>query len=400
MIRRFRDSRFKVLSESSAVVFFICTGIGAIWFVLPPLAESLVGNLTLVGALLALPAVMSFIVDIPLGDLCDKADKKKILFWGLILTGVTGAYFGLIDSVTDLVLYLIAFGVLHTIAYIVTAAYVMDASPKNLSSTYLGTYTSFMHLGFALGALVAGYLASDALLSKTGLVGWFFAGLCVLGAVASLSLAPGKSKCLRDGICEVIRIDGVFKKEISDFRALGFTGVAVVGLTLLLTVFDGIVWTLEPLLYRQFNLPTMAGGVILAAFVVPLIVFEAPAGYLADRVGKRKVLFIGLIVAGVSTVLFSFSSSFTALVAYAFITTTGISLVWPATEGILADHAADKKKGEVIGVWRSSADLGYVIGPLTGGILAQYTSITTVFSIAGVVLVAASLLALSLGKIR
>ncbi len=400
MIRRFRDARFKVLSESSAVVFFICTGIGAIWFVLPPLAESLVGNLTYVGILLAIPGLMSLLVDIPLGDLCDKADKKKILFWGLILLGLTWIYFGWIETTAQLLLFLIVFGILHTVAYIVTASYVMEASPTNLKSTYLGTYTSFMHVGFAVGALIAGYMAMDAIISNARVIGLLFALMCLIGALTSLTLKGGSIESFREGLSDVVRKDGIFRKELSDYKSLGFTGFAVIALTLLFTVFDGVVWTLEPLLYQQFNLSTIQGGVILAAFIIPLIVFEAPAGYLADKYGKRMILALGLIIAGVATIRFSSSENFIGLTTYAFIATLGLSLAWPATEGILADHATDKKKGELVGVWRSSADLGYVIGPLTGGILAQYTSITTVFSIAGVVLVAASLLALSLGKIR
>lgn len=389
MIWRGRRRRFAVLSEASATIFLWTSGVGAIWFVLPGLAENVSGSLAYVGFLLSLPALIAFLVDMPLGDLCDRADKKKIILIGLFFMFILGFFLREVDSLSELVLFLVFLGVLHPIMYVGTTAYVIEASPKKYSASFLGTYTSCIHLGFSVGALAGGFLVADALYENIGRIGGVYSVACVAAAAVALTLKKGGRQTITGGFCSVIREDKVFVKELRDFRKLGFTGAAVIGMSFLFSMFDGIVWTLEPLLYRELSLRSVEGGMILAAFVVPLILFEAPAGYLADRMGKRRVLAAGLFVAGFFAVLFSTAHGFWPLLFYAFMATTGLSVAWPATEGMLAEHTRSKESGEFTGVLRTAGDLGYIIGPAAGGLLAYNTSIATVFTLSGVLLIAA-----------
>ncbi|MFH1788087.1 MAG: MFS transporter, partial [Candidatus Altiarchaeota archaeon] len=353
MIWRGRRRRFAVLSEASATIFLWTSGVGAIWFVLPNLAEKLSGSLAYVGLLLSLPALIAFLVDIPLGDLCDRADKKKIILLGLFLMFFLGFFLREVDSLSELVLFLVLLGVLHPIMYVATTAYVIEASPKKYSASFLGTYTSFIHLGFSVGALAGGFLIADALIENIGRIAGLYSIACVAAGLLALTLRKSGRQTITGGFCSVIRDDKVFVKELRDFRKLGFTGAAVIAMSFLFSTFDGIVWTLEPLLYQELSLKSVEGGVILAAFVVPLILFEAPAGYLADRIGKRRVLAAGLFVAGFFAVLFSSAEGFWYLLACAFMATTGLSVAWPATEGILAEHTRKSESGGFSGVLRT-----------------------------------------------
>lgn len=382
-----RNTRLTVLSEASATIFLWCIGVGALWFVLPGLAEKLTGNLAYVGLLLSIPAIVAFMWDMPLGDLCDRADKKKILVLGLFLMFLLGFALPLINSVAGFVVFLVVLGVLHPISYTVTTAYVMEVTPKKYSSSFLGAYTSFIHLGFVLGALAGGYIVADALSANLSRIGLLYSGACIAAAAFALTLKKEGVQSISRGFYSVLKEDKIFIKEISDFKKLGFTGVAIIGMALLFGTFDGIVWTLEPLLYQELSLKSVQGGMILAGFVVPLILFEAPAGYLADKIGKRRVLAYGLLLAGFFSYLFSTAETFPALVAYAFMATSGLALAWPAAEGILADHTKKSESGEFVGVWRTAADLGYITGPLAGGFIAYSTSISTVFALAGAALI-------------
>jgi MFS family permease len=400
MIWRFRTRKLKVLSEASAVIFLYCIGAGALWFILPSIAENLVGNLALVGLLLSIPAVAGMLFDMPLGDLCDRMDKKTLLYVAFALMFLAGVTLRGIDSTAEFVLFLVLVGVATSVVYITTATYVIEATPKKYSSSFLGTYTSFVHFGYGVGALLGGVLVADTILANTGRIGLLFSGACVTASLATFTLKKrrkgGVTKSLRVIVCD----DKVFLREVSEFKKLGLAGAAIVGFTVLFTLYDGIVWALEPLLYQQIGVGSASGGLILAAFVVPLIVFEAPAGYLADKVGKKAVLAAGLLTGGVFSAFFSMSQTALGLIAYAFAATTGLALAWPALEGILAEHTRKTEAGEFVGVWITAKDLGYVLGPLAGGVLAEAAGIRTVFLAAGFVLSFSSVLVFFFGKPR
>ena len=394
MILRRKTRKFRILSIASMIILAYTTGAGALWFILPSLAESLSGNIAYAGFLLAFPALVSLFVDIPLGDLADKIDRRWILVFCLSLMFIAGLLLGSVDTVARLLVLLFFIGIVTPSVYIVTTTYVVESSPKKHAASFLGTFTSSVHLGFSLGALAAGYVIASHPHSYIRYIGLILAGACLTASFASNRLGASPSKSLRKGMSSVLRDDKVFMREISDFRKMGLTGAGIIAVTVLFTVFDGMVWTLEPLLYQRLGLSATQGGIILAAFVLPLILFEAPAGFLADKLGRKKVLSVGLVCAGCFAILFSKATTFNMLFTFAFLTTSGLALSWPATEGILAEHTEKKKTGEIIGVWRASEDVGYILGPIIGGLIASKTSIGQVFGYVGVVFVFAGIIAM------
>lgn len=386
MIWRSRKKRLMLLSEASAIMMLFCVGEGAVWFALPSIADTLLDNLALVGFFMALPALVGLIVDMPMGDLCDKIDKRGLLLFGLLMMALLGLLLPSVNSTGKLISFLVLIGVFAPAAYIATTDYVMEASTNKSRSSFLGTYTSSINLGLSVGALFAGFLAANVLLANIDKIGILLTVTCIAAALTALAIKKEPAGSITRGICAVVREDKVFLKELSDYKRLGLTGIALSGITLLFTMYDGMVWTLEPLFYGRLGIPGLYGGLILASFVVPLILFEAPAGYLADRLGKRRVLTAGLIVAGAFTLLFAGAHDTWKLIAYAFLATTGLSLAWPAVEGMLADHTRKRTRGEVIGVWNAAKDSGYILGPVFGGLLAYQYSISTVFKVTGFVL--------------
>jgi MFS family permease len=125
---------------------------------------------------------------------------------------------------------------------------------------------------------------------------------------------------------------------------------------------------------------------ILSAFVIPLILFEIPAGILADRYGRRLLLYLGLLIAGVMTWIFSIADNPFLMLLSAFLAASGIALSWPSLEGILTVVSPIHRRGETLGVWGFSRDMGYVLGPLLGGFLASRTSISTTFKALSLIL--------------
>ncbi len=78
----------------------------------------------------------------------------------------------------------------------------------------------------------------------------------------------------------------------------------------------------------------------------------------------------------------------------AFVATAGLACLRPALGGDLASRAAEGREGGAAGVWNAAEDLGYVVGPLAGGLLARAAGdLSTPFLIVGLALLGLALAA-------
>jgi MFS family permease len=142
-------------------------------------------------------------------------------------------------------------------------------------------------------------------------------------------------------------------------------------------------------LYYKLDIDSRVVGLILAIFMLPLILFALPAGYLADKYGKIRMIIPGLLIIGVFFITFGMSGSSTLLLASAFLSTTGLALAWVSTNGLLTDISSKYRRGGIVGVWNIFEDLGYVIGPVFGGLTAKFfDSIRIPFILLGLIVIA------------
>ena len=81
-------------------------------------------------------------------------------------------------------------------------------------------------------------------------------------------------------------------------------------------------------------------GLALATFAIGNISAVIPSGYLSDRIGRRKLLIVGLTVSAAATILVGYTSSLPVFLAAAYVTgaATGIFISlnrprWPTSSG-------------------------------------------------------------------
>ncbi len=374
---------------------FYVAGNGAVWFALPILAETLVNDLLLVGLLIAVPNFVSLFFDVPLGGLSDHLGRRKLLAVGVVMMGLLGLVLHLVSSVPELLLYLVFFGVANQLVYISIRAFIMDISPAGETSKYFGFFEALASIGFTVGPIVGGALIADNLAPGLLSVGVFYTLMCLLALVLALLLkdtAPQEG--LASSVRDLIRKDRLVFRELLEFKQLSSGGGVILILTFILVVTDGLIWTMEPL-YTTLGLDSAMVGLILAMFVLPFILFDIPAGILADRYGKARIMVVGLTLAGIFMILFGLVREPLHLLITAFMATTGLALVRPSIDGLLTDLAEKKQKGGIVGVWDVSEDLGYVIGPIMGGLIGSYYGdIGFAFTLMGVVLLLSPLLVL------
>ena len=98
-----------------------------------------------------------------------------------------------------------------------------------------------------------------------------------------------------------------------------------------------------------------------------------PMGTLADRIGHRKLLLVGLSIFIVGSVAAAYSPSAAALIGARAVMAFGSAMALPCTLAIIRQTFHDEKERAIaLGLWGTVAASGAALGPLIGGALLEY----------------------------
>jgi EmrB/QacA subfamily drug resistance transporter len=95
-------------------------------------------------------------------------------------------------------------------------------------------------------------------------------------------------------------------------------------------------------------------------------------GVVGDRIGRRKVLLIGLTVFALGSVFAAFSSSPIELIAWRAVMGVGGAAVQPTTLAVITNVFPPRERGRAIGIWAGTAGIAVAGGPLAGGAVLQH----------------------------
>ena len=134
---------------------------------------------------------------------------------------------------------------------------------------------------------------------------------------------------------------------------------------------DGMIWGLLPILLLSFNYDAKNIGIIAAIYPAVWGIGQLFTGRMADFYSKKKMLFIGMLLQGFAIMLIPFFTEFYQLASISTILGLGTALVYPTFLSAIADATHPQQRAESIGVFRLWRDLGYAIGAILSGIIAD-----------------------------
>ena len=140
------------------------------------------------------------------------------------------------------------------------------------------------------------------------------------------------------------------------------------GIGLIMPVMPDLIQELEA---GDLGQAALWGGILAAIFAVMQFLFGPVIGGLSDRFGRRPVLLIAFVVMAFDYVLMAVAGTIWLLVIGRII--GGITAATQSTaSAYMADISKPEDKSANFGLIGAAFGMGFVLGPLMGGLLAEY----------------------------
>ncbi|MCA9494035.1 MAG: MFS transporter [Myxococcales bacterium] len=144
---------------------------------------------------------------------------------------------------------------------------------------------------------------------------------------------------------------------------------------------DGMAWGLFPILQAGAGLDLGAIGVLAATYPAVWGLAQLATGPLSDRVGRRPLIVAGMWVQAAGIVVVMAASSFTWFAAGNVLLGLGTAMVYPTLLAAVADVAHPSWRASAVGVYRWWRDLGYAVGALLAGVLADLLGLSAAIGV-------------------
>jgi MFS family permease len=120
---------------------------------------------------------------------------------------------------------------------------------------------------------------------------------------------------------------------------------------------------LFPFLKQQLGVDYIQLGFALTLFAVISGLTQAPIGYLADHIGARKVLLMGLTLGGFALILLGLHLDYTSLIVSAVLLGLANSVYHPADYAILSAHMDEARMGRAFSIHTFAGFGGGAVAP-------------------------------------
>ena len=121
---------------------------------------------------------------------------------------------------------------------------------------------------------------------------------------------------------------------------------------------------------ENFNVSPGLGGLASGIFVIGALISRLIAGKYIERIGRKKTLYIGLILGLIMILMYFKINGFIELIIIRFLHGLSYGISSTATSTIASSTVPKSKRGEGIGYFMLSTTLATAIGPFLGTILS------------------------------
>lgn len=301
------------------------------------------------------------------GVLANKLGRKKLLVWGWLIGIPVPFILMYADSWNWIIFANILLGINQGLTWSSTVMMKIDIVGEKQRGLAMGLNEFAGYLSVALVAFLTGYIAAEYGLQPYPF--YLGIGLALSGFLASLLLVKDTQQHVQKESTanNSKRLKNIFMETTWKNSNLG--SVTQAGLVNNLN--DGMMWGLLPLILTAKGFGLDHVGMITAAYPAVWGLGQLFTGKMADHFSKKAMLYTGMFLQGISILLLLLAGTFTHYMVLAVALGFGTALVYPTFLATIAEFTHPVDRAQSLGIFRFWRDLGYAIGAVLTGILAD-----------------------------
>jgi DHA1 family multidrug resistance protein-like MFS transporter len=362
-------------------------GFGGVVPALPLYAKSFGVSASAIGMAIGIYGLARFCGAIPAGWLSDGMGRRHALALGGIVTTAGNLWCALASSYPEFILARFVAGagagLIVTTGQIVLADITTQERRGRVVSIYQGVFIFAAGVGPFPGGLLSAHYGLTAPFWVYAVAGLFAAGVAYFALGETRDIGnPVEARRGRGGVSFLADVAMLSKQT-------GFVLACLVSMANAAARTGGL-FAIVPLLgTARLGLSIAEIGFALAIGTVIGLMAAYPGGMLTDYFGRKAVIAPSTIISGASMLLFCIAPSYVWFIAANIVWGVASAIGGAAPSVYAADSAPPGRNATTLSIFRMAGDVGYVVGPLALGSIADLFGATVSLIIGAGLMVAA-----------
>jgi MFS family permease len=330
-----------------------------------------IASTTLVVSFIVSFGVVKALANLVSGQLADAWGRKRVLVLGW-LVGLPVPFmiiwapsWGWIIAANALL------GINQGLAWSMTVIMKVDLVGPKSRGLAVGLNEFAGYLAVGVTAFLTGYLASRYGLRPIPI--YLGIGYVILGSLLSIALVRDTRGHVKlEAAAHSQQPTSISFREVfalTSFRDRNLFAASQAGLVNNLN--DGMSWGIFPLFFASFGLGIERIGILKAIYPATWGILQIATGPLSDRWGRKGLIVAGMWVQSAGLFLTAVTREFEWWLAGSLLLGLGTAMVYPSLIVAVSDASHPTWRARSLSVYRFWRDLGYAIGALSAGIIAD-----------------------------
>jgi MFS family permease len=330
-----------------------------------------ISSTTLVVSFIVSFGVVKACANLVSGQLADAWGRKRVLILGW-LVGLPVPFiiiwapsWGWVIAANALL------GINQGLAWSMTVIMKIDLVGPKSRGLAVGLNEFAGYLAVGVTAFLTGYLASKYGLRPAPI--YLGVAYAILGAALSILLVHDTREHVRLETATLTQQSvPISFREIfllTSFRDRNLFAASQAGLVNNLN--DGMSWGIFPLFFASFGLNLDRIGILKAVYPATWGILQIATGHLSDLWGRKGLIVAGMWVQAAGLFLTAATSHFEWWLVASLLLGLGTAMVYPSLIAAVSDASHPSWRARSLSVYRFWRDLGYAIGALAAGLIAD-----------------------------